>query len=326
MAAVAVLCALLLGACDEGPGGPSAEPLFGQMGEIVVRSSTPMAGGEGQLDQTLRWVSNGAWAFQERISYRGLPGDETVSRSRGNPSALAREYQQFVTQLHQTRGLQLFIPELDPNLEPECSPGESRFSVTLSDRRSEEEREWVRCADGGIFTATPGGAGPDPAATRVVVAGELTRLLTLGAQAQSAYRGSVPFGTLDQGENSPTELEGPRAFLVPEGGTPSPPSPWLDFWARHAGPDEPPPEVDWSREMVLVASVGPREEAGDSVEVRRILQVADGTDVELVERRPGDFCSPAPRRQYPYHVVVAPRTRQEVRFADVRVERVPCGI
>jgi len=87
-----------------------------------------------------------------------------------------------------------------------------------------------------------------------------------------------------------------------------------------------PPEVDWTREMVIVAAVGERTEAGDSVEVRRILQTGEGTQVEIVERVPGDFCSPASRRHFPVHVVVAPRTLLDVlRFSDVATERVPCG-
>jgi hypothetical protein len=87
-----------------------------------------------------------------------------------------------------------------------------------------------------------------------------------------------------------------------------------------------PPPVDWAEEVVLVAAVGVRSEAGDSVEIRRILQTGEGTQVTLFERVPGDFCSPAAREHFPVHIVVAPRTALPIRFSEIQKERVPCGI
>jgi hypothetical protein len=75
-----------------------------------------------------------------------------------------------------------------------------------------------------------------------------------------------------------------------------------------------------------VAAVGLRTEAGDSVEVRRVLQTGEGTQVKVVERLPGNFCSPASRRHYPAHVVVTPRPLQPIEFSDPATELVPCGI
>ena len=99
---------------------------------------------------------------------------------------------------------------------------------------------------------------------------------------------------------------------------------WSAFWLEHSGGTEP-PEVDFESEMVIVAAVGQRHEAGDSVEVRRILPVLNGTLTHLFERVPGDFCSPVARTHYPFHIVVSPRTPSPIRFADVGVEFVPCG-
>jgi hypothetical protein len=160
-------------------------------------------------------------------------------------------------------------------------------------------------------------AGPDPAASRVALAAQLARNRTLGEDFISAYAGSVPFGTLDRGQDTPTRLGAPVAFLER--------SSWTNFWRDHAGPGVATPTVDFAEEMVIAAAVGPRREAGDSVEVRRILQVAVGTLTEVFERVPGDFCSPASRSHVPYHIVVAPRTPTPIRFSDIRVERVPCG-
>jgi hypothetical protein len=77
--------------------------------------------------------------------------------------------------------------------------------------------------------------------------------------------------------------------------------------------------------MAIVAAVGLRTEAGDSVEVRRILRTGERTQVTLYERVPGDFCSPAARDHYPVHIVVFPRTVLPIVFSEIEEERVPCG-
>ena len=83
--------------------------------------------------------------------------------------------------------------------------------------------------------------------------------------------------------------------------------------------------VDFAEDMVVVGAVGVREEAGDSVEIRRVLTVQDGSVVTLFERAPGDFCSPAARSHIPFHIVRTPRIPFPVVFTEVEVERVPCG-
>jgi hypothetical protein len=154
----------------------------------------------------------------------------------------------------------------------------------------------------------------------------LVKDFTQGTDFVSAYVGSVPFGTLERGEESGAGLQEPRAFYSVPAGNPRPPTGWLTFWHDHNGtaPGDI-PHVDWANEMAIVAAVGIRTEAGDSVEVRRILQTGVGTQVDLFERIPGDFCSPAARTHYPIHIVVAPRTLQPTRFSELVTERVPCG-
>jgi hypothetical protein len=155
----------------------------------------------------------------------------------------------------------------------------------------------------------------------------LVRDFTQGSRFTSAYVGSVPFGTLDRGEESGAKLEESTKFLSVPVGNPQTPTGWVAFWQEHKGSLlAQPPEIDWTREMVLVAAVGERFEAGDSVEIRRILQTGEGSQVTIVERQPGDFCSPAARDHFPVHIVVAPRTLEPIRFSEVVTDRVPCGI
>lgn len=323
-----LLLALAVGACeDDGSAPPNLR--FGQLGEVRVRVQAPLALGTGELQQALTWTSNGAWRLRESVSYRGLTGDEHVIRPEGDPGAFASAYASLITQINETRGLELFIESLSSTLEPRCEPPRSTIMFRIRDDARDEEVSWTRCVVGTLTNMDPSRAGPDPDASRVVVAGALARDFTLGPAFTLAYRGTIPFGTLDRGESSGAELEGPRSFRSEASDASQPPAGWLQFWATHAGGTEAPPQVDWEDEMVVVAAVGQRFEAGDSVEVRRIVTVGSGaqaeTVVEYLERIPGDFCSPAARTQHPFHIVVAPRTEGPIRFSQLATERVPCG-
>jgi len=176
---------------------------------------------------------------------------------------------------------------------------------------------------GPLGDLTPVGAGPDKDAPRVIAAAILARELALGDGWRSDFAASLPFGTLDRGEDSGIEDLHSRVFLTEEGGS-EPPEDWAEFWADHSG-GTPAPEVNWAEDMVVVVGDGRRQEAGDSIEIRRVLEVTNGGLVEQVERAPGDFCSPASRTHTPFHIAFAPRVPVPVIFSDLVVERVPCG-
>jgi len=299
---------------------------FGQLGEVKVGVVAPLVfdEGVGELQQILTWGSSGAWVLREIISYRGLMGDETITRNEGDPIAYASAYASLITQLNETDGVELF--SISPLPPTECLSGRTRVTVTIWDEPRGEEISWIRCAAGSLATLQTSEAGPDLDAGRVIQAAILVRDFTQGETFVSAYVGSVPFGTLDRGEDSGAGFQEPRAFLSVPAGNPNPPTGWLAFWRSHDGTfPSAIPHVDWAREMALVAAVGVRTEAGDSVEVRRILQTGEGTLVTLFERVPGDFCSPAARDHYPVHIVVAPRTLRPIEFSEVETIRVPCG-
>jgi hypothetical protein len=298
------------------------------VGEVRVEVLTPLGAPGGLLRQRVAWRSDGAWQLDEEITYRGLVGDATRRRPAGDPGGFASAYATLIAQVNETPGLRLFIPELDATLEPDCGSGASTIRLEIEDTTRQEMGRWIRCARGPLSSLGPQGAGPDADASRVAAAVASVRDFTLGDGYRSPYLGSLPFGTLDRGEDSGVALERPLVFLpVLDGsGVPRAPGGWAAFWRDHTRGLRPPPTVDWSRDMVIVGALGLRSEAGDSVRVQRVLQVSNGAIVEMVERVPGDFCSPASRNQYPFHIVVLPRTPPAVQFADVRVERVPCGV
>lgn len=305
-----------LAACGDDGGIDPEATRFGQFGRIEIQLEAPLRLGEGQLKQTLVWRSEGAWTLREGVSYRGLVGDETLQRSPGEPTQFAGAYASLITQLNEVEALKLFIDDLPQNLEQECGSVLTRITFTIRDDARGRTARWVKCAEGALGNLTPAGAGPGAAASRIALATLLAREATVGGRWTSAYHGTVPFGTLDRGEDSRSPITAPVTYIDAGG--------FQAFWTEHA-PGRPVPTVDFASEMVVVGIVGSRKEAGDSVEVRRILQVDQGTVMEVVERIPGEFCSPAARTHVPFHVVVAPRTPIPHRFAEVRKEPVSCG-
>lgn len=304
--------------CEDGGTGPAATH-YGQVGRIRVEVTTPLARGDGALRQTLTWGSSGTWRFEERITYRDLaPGDESVHASATGLPRLALEYASLVAQIDTVPGLQLFLGDfLPPALDPTCVFPQSRVRLTIADDLDADSTTWTRCANGTLRTLSAEAAGPDPAAGRVVQAAQLVRNSVLPHDSVYAYVGSLPFGTLDRGEQSNALLTVPRA--IEDAAT------FATFWEQHTGDAGAAPAVDFARDMVLVGAAGSRPEAGDSLEVRRVVRIEGGSQVELWEVRPGDFCTPAARAHVPYHVVVAPRLARPLSFSVVDTDRKPCG-
>ncbi len=299
---------------------------FGQSGQLVVEVVTPQqllpSPGRGELRQTLTWRSTGAWQLLESIAYRGVVGSETTTRSPGLPAAFTASYATLVTQIHGAAGLDLFIEDLDPNLNPPCD-GEARVTLRIQDEIRGEERSWTRCAKGPLGSLNPAGSGPDIHASRVIQVSRLVHDRTLGDSATSVYHQSIPFATLDQGAKPGERALVSRVFF---GGPDEDDAPagWGDFWRRHAGGASL-PDIDWKADMVVVAADGARQEAGSILEIRSIV-ATEGAIIHLVELAPGDFCSPAAVVETPFHLVIAPRTGSAIQFSEVALERVPCGL
>lgn len=327
------MLAVAVSACEENGVEPPTLR-FGQSGQLVVEVVTPqsflpqIAVGElpqiamGDLRQTLTWRSTGAWRLSESIGYRGVVGSETTTRHPGDALAFER-YSTTVTQIHGATGLDLFIEDLDPNLNPQCKDDEARVTLRIQDEIRGEERSWTRCAEGPLGLLNPAGSGPDIHASRVIQVSRLMHDRTLGDSATSVYDKSIPFASLDQGARPGERDLVSRVFF---GGPDEDDAPadWGDFWGRHAGGASL-PGIDWKTEMVVVAADGARQEAGSILEIRRIV-ATEGAIIQLVEFAPGDFCSPAAVVETPFHLVVAPRTGSAIQFSEVALERVPCGL
>ena len=316
--AACVALALAASACD-GNGGTGPDGLrFGQIGEVRLHLETPLLLGSGAIEQELVWSSRGPWRLVETISYEGDFGESNVVSESRNPETLAGEYAIWITQINQSNDLRLFIDELDQDLDPVCGLGRTELTLTIRDDVRDETASWNRCVDSSLGSFSTRSAGPEPVAARVAQAGILLRQATVGEGFTSVYQGSFPFATIAKGED--TEADLPRSRTVTDAAE------WAAFWAAHTGTSAEPPAVDFEKDVVLVAAVGVRQEAGDSVEVRAVLPVDGRSFVQIVERVPGDFCSPVARTHTPFHIVRAPRIPLPVQYIELEPELAPCGI
>lgn len=308
--------------------GPGDGPLrFGQAGEIRVTVVAPLYLGAGELQQVITWRSDGAWKVYEEVSYLGVVGDQTLGSNPGLPFEYASIYASIIQKLNDDDGFRLLgVPELDEIKDPRCTGGMSRVTVQIRDETSSMEREWTRCAQGRLANLITQGSGPDVVASRVIQAAIFVRNSTVGDDFLSTYSGSLPFATVERATESGAGLRRSTHFRSPNSACSHAPADWSDFWGSHVGSGErEPPEVDWCTQMVLVAAVGERHEVGDSVEVRRVLAIGEGTRFEVAERGPGDFCAPARRTTTPIHIVVAPKSPEPITPVLLTPERVPCG-
>jgi hypothetical protein len=316
---LALACAVLAaGGCEDDAGTQPGTLRFGQIGEIRLHLASAVSGG-GELQQSLTWNSTGPWQLTETISYNGRLGDENTIRSVAPPEVLASDYAIWITQVNDLQTLSLFDPVLvDPTLSPPCGIA-SRLTLLIRDTAKNEERQWIRCVEGTLGSLVTTRAGPDIGAARVANAALLMReyIFPPPTGFASSYLGSYPFASLARGEDTPVPLSAPGLITNFDA--------WRQFWTAHTGSVANLPPVDFNRETVLFAAIGLRFEAGETIEIRRVVPFGEGTLVQIVHTIPGNFCSPVQRTHRPYHVVVAPDLPQPITFAEKIVEQVPCG-
>jgi hypothetical protein len=319
-ALLAVAILLAAGCGDDGGTQPPGTLRFGQIGEVRLHLTSPLLG-QGELQQALTWSSSGAWQLTETISYQGRLGDENTIRSLAPPEVLASDYAIWITQVNDLETLNLFDAHIvDPSLAPECGAAWTKIQLLIRDTALGEDRQWTRCVEGNLASLVTEGAWPGVGAARVANAALLMREYVFPPPRgfTSTFHGSLPFATAARGEDTAAQLNQPSLIRTFEA--------WTEFWIAHTGSVAGLPPVDFNTEVVAVAAIGPRFEAGETVEVRRVLAVGDGTLVEIVHRVPGNFCSPASRTHRPFHVVIIPPEAPEpIVFKEVIREEVPCG-
>jgi hypothetical protein len=124
---------------------------------------------------------------------------------------------------------------------------------------------------------------------------------------QAAAPAPVPFTSVAQGTRS--GIQDARAVVVRS------PAEWRTLWKEHT--TEPPPDVDFSRHIVLGVFLGTRPTAGFSVQITSVTAKGTSAVVEVVEGKPRPGVMTAQVITSPFHLVTVPRQFEHVEFKKV---------
>jgi hypothetical protein len=102
---------------------------------------------------------------------------------------------------------------------------------------------------------------------------------------------------------------------------------WREYWARIHRPFVPPPrepEIDFSREMVIVAALGRRPSLGYDILIRSAKRDSAGIEVQLRRSKPGQGCPVGAAITEPVDLARIPASDLQVRFTEL-ITSTPCG-
>jgi hypothetical protein len=97
---------------------------------------------------------------------------------------------------------------------------------------------------------------------------------------------------------------------------------WQALWARIARGSSPPvPAVDFSTEMVIVASMGSKPTGGYTIAIERVSESGGTVFVQVLETSPGRGCGTTQAITSPTAGVVVPLRSGSVRFSERKAVR-----
>lgn len=161
-----------------------------------------------------------------------------------------------------------------------------------------------------VLTAACGGGGGEEAP------GEAVPAVPEGVTAVAANgRIAMPPGT--DRACQPASIR--RVFRLP--------AEWNGYWehgfAAHCPRPVLPADFDFSREMAVLVSMGPRQSPADSIVVQGTRQAGDSVLIVVRRTTRQDPCAEAPVSTYPRDLVRLPTTSGPTKFVEQHVKR-PC--
>lgn len=117
-----------------------------------------------------------------------------------------------------------------------------------------------------------------------------------------------------------TLAQGPRSGVdKPEQAVVRSQADWEKLWSRHlsrqvGGTPQPPPKVDWSKEMVLAAFLGTRSTGGYKVEITAAQPQNGKLRVTVTEFTPAPGTLRSQSITYPFHFAAVPRSELPVEW------------
>lgn len=97
---------------------------------------------------------------------------------------------------------------------------------------------------------------------------------------------------------------------------------WARVWNRivsNHGPKPPVPEIDFAKEMVLVAAMGTRATGGFSIEIEAVDRDSSSITASVRKRSPGNTCGTTAALTAPVAIVRIPRSDKPVRFVEENI-------
>lgn len=94
---------------------------------------------------------------------------------------------------------------------------------------------------------------------------------------------------------------------------------WQGFWEEYQAymaPPQPMPAIDFTKKMVIAASMGTRPTGGFSIRIESVLRNGNGYDVGIVETSPGSSCLVTQGVTAPVTAVAVPVTDGDIHFFD----------
>ena len=95
---------------------------------------------------------------------------------------------------------------------------------------------------------------------------------------------------------------------------------WAEIWRGHS-PTPPLPQVDFARDMLIVAGLGTRPSGGYSIFVDRASAQPGSIDVVIRTEAPGNNCAVAGALAQPVDIARLPRSSESVRFHEQSLVR-----
>ncbi len=114
--------------------------------------------------------------------------------------------------------------------------------------------------------------------------------------------------TLAKGESS--QILDPARHVIRDSAA------WDTLWSSHAGPDSPPPHVDFASQMVVAAFAGERPTPGHGIEIVGARRESESLAISVSEVKPPRGMSAAQIIVTPFHIVTLPRYEGRIRFTD----------
>ncbi len=96
---------------------------------------------------------------------------------------------------------------------------------------------------------------------------------------------------------------------------------WERVWAKHAVRSSPPqklPEIDFRKEMVIVATLGQKTTGGYAIEIVSVVEAADRLQITVKNTTPRPGAMTIQALTAPFHFVAVPRSDLKPRFIEAK--------